>query len=67
MEKRKSSELIKEIYDTIKKNPDITMSSLERKMRTNPTSLKDHCEALEYLGVIKIKRLKGTRKLKVVK
>ena len=52
--KRKSLDIQKKILATIKKNPGITMSQLERKIGTNPTSLKEHCEHLEALDLIKI-------------
>lgn len=61
--KRKSLELQKEILQLIRNNSGITLSSLERKMGTNPSSLKEHCEALEGLGFIKIKKDKKTTKL----
>ena len=61
--KRKSLKLQKEILQYIKKHPGITMSELERKIGTNPSSLVEHCEALEELGFIKIKKLEKTRKL----
>ncbi len=65
--KRKSLDVLKEVFKTIKGNPDITMSTLERKIRTNPHSLKEHCECLEYFGLIKIERTKETTKLRVFK
>ena len=52
-------------YKTIKENPNITMSQLERKIGTNPSSLKEHCELLEYFELIEIKKEKNTRRLKV--
>lgn len=61
--KRKALNLQKEILELIKKNPNITMSQLERKARTNPNSLIEHCKQLEYLGLIKIKKMENTRKL----
>ena len=63
--KRKSLELQKQILKAIRANPDITMSQLERKLGTNPHSLKEHCEALAYLGIITIEKSKETTKLKV--
>ena len=63
MEKRKTSELIKEIYDMIKKNPGISMSMLERKIGTNPDSLLEHCKMLQHFNLIKIEELENTRKL----
>lgn len=63
MGKRRILELQKEIYQVIKENPGITMSSLERKVKTNPSSLKQHCEILEHWKIIKIKRLENTKKL----
>jgi len=61
--KRKSLSVQKEILEMINKNPGITMSQLERKVGTNPKSLKEHCEQLEYLNLIEIKRLKKTKKM----
>jgi len=61
--KRKALEVQKEIFETIKKNPSITMSSLERKIGTNPKSLKEHCEQLAYFKLIKINKTKETTKL----
>ena len=55
------------ILKAIKKNPGITMSSLERKIGTNPASLKEHCESLEELGLIKIERTEKTTKLRIKK
>ena len=63
--KRKSLKLQKEILKFIKNNPNITMSSLERKIKTNPTSLKEHCESLADLGLIKIKKTEKTTKLMI--
>jgi predicted transcriptional regulator len=63
--KRKALKLQKEILETIKKNPDISLSSLERKVRTNPRSLKEHCEQLARLGLIKIKKTKETTRVVV--
>jgi len=61
--KRKAVDLQREIYKAIKKNPGITMSELERKIGTNPNSLKEHCENLEYFKLIRIERKNNTRKL----
>ena len=61
--KRKSLELQKEVLKMIKKNSGISMSELERKMRTNPRSLKEHCESLAEFGLIKIKKTDNTTKL----
>jgi DNA-binding MarR family transcriptional regulator len=65
--KRKSLNVQNEILEMIRKNPKITMSSLERKIGTNPRSLKEHCEQLEHLGLIRIKRTKETRVLTATK
>ena len=67
VKKRKSSDLTKEIYKMIKKNPNISMSSLERKVGTNPYSLKDHCHILEYFGIIKIEKKENTTILKLLR
>lgn len=61
--KRKSLDIQKEIYNSIKKNLGITMSQLERKIGTNPASLKEHCEHLAYFGLIKIIKTEKTQKL----
>lgn len=61
--KRKSLEVQKEIYNTIKANSGITMSQLERKIGTNPRSLKEHCENLEYFRLIKIEKKNNTQRL----
>ncbi|MBT5022297.1 winged helix-turn-helix domain-containing protein [Candidatus Woesearchaeota archaeon] len=63
--KRKTLDVQNEILKVIKANPDITLSALERKIGTNPTSLKEHCEQLEFLGIIKIERTNKTTKLKI--
>ncbi len=65
--KRKSRQLQKTILEAIKKAPGITMSSLERKIGTNPASLREHCESLEELGLIKIERTEKTTKLSIKK
>ena len=63
MTKRKALEVQKEIYETIKANNGITMSALERKIRTNPNSLVEHCKQLQYFGLIEIKKEIKTRRL----
>ena len=63
--KRKSLSIQKEIYRVIKQNQGITMSELERKIGTNPHSLKEHCEHLAYFEIIKIEKTKKTTKLTV--
>lgn len=63
--RRNHLKLQKEIYLTIEKNPNITMSQLERRVGTNPASLKEHCLALQELGLIKIKKTDKTTKLKI--
>ncbi|PIN74138.1 hypothetical protein COV20_00810 [Candidatus Woesearchaeota archaeon CG10_big_fil_rev_8_21_14_0_10_45_16] len=54
--KRKTLEIQREIYTAIQENPGITLSQLERKIRTNPTSLKKHCEELAFLRLIRIEK-----------
>ena len=61
--KRKALEVQKIIFKAIKENPGITMSTLERKIGTNPRSLKEHCENLAYFSLIRIVKEKGTTKL----
>ncbi len=61
--KRRSLDIQKKIYLLIKEHPGITLSALERKVRTNPSSLKEHCEHLAYFGLIKIQKTERTTKL----
>ena len=61
--KRKSLDIQKDIYKLIKKNPGITMSKMERKIGTNPRSLKEHCEHLAYFKLVRIVKKEGTQKL----
>lgn len=61
--KRKALDLQKEVLKLIRKNPGITLSTLERKAKTNPASLKEHCLQLEWLGLVKIERTSKTTKL----
>ncbi|MDI6737858.1 MAG: hypothetical protein QME12_05075 [Nanoarchaeota archaeon] len=63
--KRKSLELQKQVLQAIRKNPSITLSQLERKMGTNPKSLKEHCESLAFLGLIELEKTKETTRLRV--
>jgi DNA-binding MarR family transcriptional regulator len=63
MTKRKTLDVQKLILKTIKSNPGITMSQLERKIGTNPSSLVEHCEQLVYLKLIKIIKEENTRRL----
>jgi predicted transcriptional regulator len=58
--KRKTLEVQREVFDFISKNPGITLSTLERKIRTNPKSLKEHCQQLAFFKLVKIKRTKET-------
>ena len=52
--KRKTLDVQRQVLKAIRENPDIRMKSLERKIGTNPRSLKEHCEQLEFLKLIKI-------------
>ena len=65
--KRKTLDVQKRIYEVIRKNPGITMSTLERKIGTNPRSLKEHCDALAQFDLVKIEKSKGTQKLFALK
>ena len=65
--KRKTLIVQKEIFLAIKNNIGITMSQLERKIGTNPRSLKEHCENLAYFKLIKIIKGNNTRRLYIVK
>lgn len=58
--KRKSLDIQKEIYHIIKDNAGITMTELERKVGTNPASLREHCEHLQFFGLIKIEKSERT-------
>jgi len=61
--KRSVRKLIKEILQAIRKNSGITLSTLERKIGTNPRGLKEHCLLLQDLGLVKITKTKLTTKL----
>ncbi len=65
--KRKTLEVQKKILKTIRDSRVISMSSLERKIGTNPRSLKEHCEQLADFELIKIKRTEKTTKLIALK
>jgi len=65
--KRKTLDVQRAIYDTIKRNPRITMSALERKIRTNPNSLKEHCQQLAFFGLIRINKTKDTQRLNAIR
>ena len=58
--KRKSLDVQKQVFEAIKQKSPISMSSLERLIGTNPTSLKEHCEQLEWLGLVKIEKKENT-------
>ena len=61
--KRKTLDIQREVLLAIRANSGITMSSLERKIKTNPRSLKEHCEQLKWLNQINIEKTKETQKL----
>lgn len=61
--KRKALDIQKEVFKVIKENQGITMSTLERKVGTNPRSLKEHCENLAHFKLIRIVKERGTTKL----
>lgn len=64
--KRKTTDVQKQIYKTIKENSGISMSSLERKIGTNPTSLKEHCQNLAHFKLIRIEKSEKTTKLYIM-
>ena len=64
--KRKTTDVQKQIYKTIKENSGISMSSLERKIGTNPKSLREHCENLSHFKLIRIVKSEKTTRLYVV-
>ncbi|HYD02858.1 MAG TPA: winged helix-turn-helix domain-containing protein [Alphaproteobacteria bacterium] len=53
MTKRASYEIRKEILLALKEEP-MVYSKLERKIDTNPNTIKSHCKALEEDGFVKI-------------
>jgi len=65
--KRKTLEVQRKVLKTIRANKVISMSSLERKIGTNPRSLKEHCEQLADFELIKIKRTEKTTQLIALK
>ena len=61
--KRKTLTVQKQILHTVKNNPGITMSKLERQIGTNPRSLKEHCQQLADFKLIKISKEPKTTRL----
>lgn len=43
------------------------MTSLERKIRTNPASLREHCEHLDFFELLHIKKEPTTQKIYLTK
>ena len=56
MYKRTYNEIRKEILKTLLKEGPLTYAQLERKIKTNPDSLRMHCKDLELFTALKITR-----------
>lgn len=54
MSKRSYEELRKDILLLLNKENNLTYAQMERKLSTNPDSLRLHCRDLEKFGAIKI-------------
>lgn len=67
MKKRSVFSIQLQILKTIKQEAGITMSSLERKIRTNPKYLREYCKYLEFFNLIKIKKEPNTQKVFLTK
>jgi len=67
VKKRSSFDVQLKILKTIYENQGITMTSLERKIRTNPASLREHCEHLDFFELLHIKKEPTTQKIYLTK
>jgi len=56
--KRKPLEIKKQIMEILKKEQQISIKKLERKINTNYQSIINNCEELEYFGLIEISKTK---------
>ena len=63
MRKRSSFTVQLKILETVKENEGISISFLERKIGTNPASLREHCKHLEFFNLLKIKKEAKTQRL----
>lgn len=59
--KRNSLEIKKEILKLLK-NKEMALRSLERKVDTNPNTIKNQIEELEYFGFVEIIKHKKSEK-----
>jgi len=57
MSKKIGLKIKKDIIRELSKEP-LSLRKLETKLRTNYNTIRDHCEELEYLGVIEITKHK---------
>jgi predicted transcriptional regulator len=58
MTKRKPLEIKKKILSILKEEKKISVKQLERKVNTNYQTIVNNCEELEYLGFIKVNRVR---------
>lgn len=58
MTKRKPLEIKKKILNILKTENRISVKQLERKVNTNYQTIINNCEELEYLGFVKISKVK---------
>jgi predicted transcriptional regulator len=54
--KRKPIEIKKDILNILKKEQNISIKKLERKINTNYQTILNNCEELEYFGFVKINK-----------
>ena len=56
MVKRKPLEIKKNIIDILKKEKEISIKKLEKKVSTNYNTILNNCIELEYFGFVKINK-----------
>jgi predicted transcriptional regulator len=54
--KRKPLEIKKKIIEILKKEGEVSIKKLEKKVNTNYQTIINNCEELEYLGIIKTRK-----------
>ena len=54
--KRKPLEIKKKIIEILKKEGEVSIKKLEKKVNTNYQTILNNCEELEYFGIIKTRK-----------
>jgi len=54
MSKRTYNEIRKILLKTLEKESPLTYAQLERKLKTNPNTIRQHCKDLELFSTVKI-------------